>query len=72
MTENASLRPASNQLFYEKDAYVVVEISGTPDIVILNLTNGSLVRPISSNMDAFTSWEIGVESLGDFVTLLKV
>jgi hypothetical protein len=72
LTENVSLRPASNQLFHEKDTHIVAEIPGTTDIVILSLTNGSLLRPTASNMDAFTSWEVGIESLGDFVTLLKV
>lgn len=73
LTDNAPIQPASDKLFLQgEDRYVVVQIPTSGDIRLLSLANGSLVTPTVANMDAFDSWAVGVESMGEFVPLLRI
>jgi hypothetical protein len=70
-TINVSLQPTTN-LYHGDAPYLVVELPQAGEFRLLNLKDGSLVRALESHMDAFTSWEVGVMSMGAFVPLLKV
>lgn len=71
-TQDVSIQPATNKLFlHGDDTYIVVETPNN-DVRLLNLGNGSLVRPTVTSTDAFDSWELGVVSMGEFVSLLKI
>jgi hypothetical protein len=72
LTADVSVQPASTQLFYKDAPYLVVQLLAGNDFRLLNLTDGSLVTSRVSHMDAFTSWEAGVMSLGEFLPLLKI
>lgn len=74
-SENVAIHPPSAKLFHTPDeTYIVVHISTLPagEVRLLSLTNGSLLRPTILSADAFDSWEVGVESLDEFIPLLKV
>jgi hypothetical protein len=70
-TPNVSLQASAN-LFCSDAPYIIVDIPSAGELRLLNLQNGSLVRITSAVMDAFTSWEAGVMSSGQFVSLFKV
>jgi hypothetical protein len=70
-TLNVSLQPSAS-LFYRDAPYLVVDIPSSGELRLLNLKDGSLERVLDSHMEAFTSWEVGVMSIGAFVPLLTV
>jgi len=70
-TPNVSLQASAN-LFYSDAPYVIVKISNAGELRLLNLQNGSFVGIAHAAMDAFTSWEAGVMSSGQFISLFKV
>jgi hypothetical protein len=73
LKDNVPVQPPSDKLFIEGEkAWIVVSIPDSGQVRLLNLADGSLVTPMVSNMDAFDSWEVGVASMGEFQSLLKV
>jgi len=72
LTENVPVQPATTKLFFADEPLIVVQLPSVPDVRLLSLKDGALVTARSYQMDAFESWEIGVVSLGQFVSLLKV
>jgi hypothetical protein len=74
IAENAAIYPATDKLFIADDIYVVVQVPGDhgPDVRLLKVADGSLVRATVTNADGFVSWEMGVTSMGAFIPLLRV
>ena len=74
LSEDVNIHPASHQLFMGDDdqPYIVVELPGANQSRLLGLYDGAFVTPRVTQMRAFSSWEIGVMSLGEFVLLLKI
>lgn len=72
-TANLTIEPATTNLFFKDgESFIVVHIPTTPDVRLLSLNSGSLLSPRFSQMDAFTSWEAGVTSSGEFLPLFQV
>jgi hypothetical protein len=68
---DVNLQPASTSLFYKDEPYLVVQLP-IAEFRLLGLNTGALVSARQTQMDAFTAWEIGVMSLGEFLPLLKI
>lgn len=71
-TPDVSLQPASTPLFYSDEPYLVVQLPTASEFRLLGLNTGVLVSARQTQMDAFTSWEVGVMSLGEFLPLLQI
>ena len=69
---DVNLQPASTSLFYKDEPYLVVQLPIASDFRLLGLNTGALVSARQTQMDAFTAWEVGVMSLGEFLPLLKI
>jgi hypothetical protein len=72
LTESVNIRPPSANLFIADEPAIAVHIPSNDEVRLLGLDSGSLVCPGGTQFDAFTSWEVGVMSLGEFVLLLKI
>jgi hypothetical protein len=72
-TLDVNLAPPSSQLFIDQgERFIVVNIPTGNQYRLLSLNSGILASASTSQKDAFTSWEVGVESLGEFVSVLKI
>jgi hypothetical protein len=72
-TIDANLAPQSSQLFIDQaERFVVVAIPGANLFRLLSLNSGHLNTSSTSQKDAFTAWEAGVISLGQFIPLLTI
>jgi hypothetical protein len=72
-TLDVDLTPASSQLFVDQgEKFVVVVIPSGNQYRLLSLNSGRLIGASTSQKDAFTSWEAGIKSLGEFVSILKI
>ena len=72
-TVDVNLGPPSSQLFVDQsERFVVVSIPSANQYRVLSLNSGHLISASTSQKDAFTSWEIGLKSLGQFVPVLSI
>jgi hypothetical protein len=72
LADSVGIRLSSMSLFVADELSIVVNLPGSNELRLLGLDSGSLVLPKEANFGAFTSWEIGVMSLGAFFPILSI